>query len=149
GVVRAMLHPRLESDEGRNRAVGCAENLGNSSAERWPAAWRLILFAATGHAHEIAVVVNRIGNRADNGEFVGDTRDERKMLANLDSGHVCGDGPEFATNFRRCVELEIEGVLMWWSTGKINHDHRFVRATKSRGRFRLKQLRQGQSSHAE
>ena len=126
GIVRVMLHPRLQSDEHRKRGTGCSENLRNGGAERRPAARRLILFAPARHAHEIAMVINRVGDRADDRELVGNTGDERQMLANLDAWHVGGNGPEFTANFRRRIQFEIERVLMRRPARQVNHDHRLV-----------------------
>src|SRR5207247_11311744 len=122
-IVRMMLHPRLQSDEYRKRRVGRSENFRNRGAERWPAAGRLVLFAAAGHAHEIAVVIDRVCNRADDRELVSDTGNEREMLANLDAWHLGGDGPEFTANFRRRIQLQIESILMWRSARQVSHNY--------------------------
>ena len=53
-----------------------------------------------------------VGHRADNGQLVGPLGQPRKMLANLQAGHLRGDRLEFAANLRWRGRLHVPGVLM-------------------------------------
>jgi len=107
------------------------------------------LLAAARLAHEIGMIVDGVGDRADDGVAMGLAGEEREVLADLEAGDGGGDGLEFAADFGGGVELEIEGVLMGRSAGQVDHDHRLVGGTDPGGGLGPEELGQGEPAHAE
>jgi len=89
---------------------------------------------------------------ADDGILVGQLRQLRQMLADLDARDVGGDGLELTADLRRGVHLQVEHVLMARSARQEDHDDRLVlvagRTDAGRG-LGLEHLRQRQAAEPE
>jgi hypothetical protein len=75
-------------------------------------------------------------HRPDDGVFISQLGQTRQMLANLDSSDIGPDGIELAADFRGRIPLQIEDILMRWSTREEDHNHRFVGAADPGKRLR-------------
>src|SRR5215203_386539 len=95
------------------------------------------------------MIVLRSDHAANERELVRHPGHQRKVLANFDARDIGTDWFEFAADLGRRIHLEVERILVRWPTREINHDDRFVGASKARRRFGLKELRQSQSAKAK
>ena len=153
GPIRRMPCLRSQANERRDAGLGGALQLGNRRPDAGPSAGRLAggvkgrpLAAAVAH-ERIVRSIRRPNNRADAGPFIHDARHVRQQLADLDAGHVGGNGVQDASIFLRRVGLEINEILMRRRAGHVDHDHGLVIAPHARGGLLGgEQLRQGQTA---
>ena len=61
-----------------------------------------------------------------------------QMFADLQTGNLCRNGFEFATNVRRCLGLHVEAVVLAESAGKKDVDTGFRR--RRRGRYLIRRV---------
>ena len=81
---------------------------------------------ASGLHHLMAGIVYRGGgviHAADQRELVGVFGGAREVFRDFDARDVGGDRFELATNFGRCIQLEIECILVRRPARQVNHDH--------------------------
>ena len=71
------------------------------------------------------------------------------MLANLKPGDGGRYRAELATNLRRGIHLQIEGILMRRPARQVHHDHSLVVGPEPSSCLGLQQLRQAQSSQSQ
>ncbi len=147
-----VSHFRRQADKGRHRRVHRALELGHHRTQRRPTARRLLTATAmSGDALEGVVRAAGADDRTDRNQLVHVRGDERKMLADLDAGHVGFDRSELAANFRRRVHFKIEEVLMRRSAGQEDHDDplRLRRSAAAGHRLGSQDLRQRKAAQRQ
>ena len=152
GAIRRMPCLRGQANEWRDAGLGGALQFGNRRADARPSAGRLAVGVKGGSlaaavAHErIVRAVRRADNRADAGPFIHDARHVWQQLADLDAGHVGGNGVQVAAIFLGRIGLEINEILVRRRPGHVDHDYRLVIAPHARGLLGGEQLRQGETA---
>ena len=150
GIVRAMLHPRLESDERRQRRVPRPLQLGDHRAKGGPASRRFLRTErVAGEADVVRVFVARADDGADRRRPVHLLGDQWQHLADVNARHSSADRLELAANLPRRVHLQVVHVLMRRAAGQVNHDDGFFALAAARGCGGPQQLRQRQAAHAQ
>lgn len=130
-VVGRVLHAGREADVGALPARWPLE-LRHHRAKLWPATLRLSLVAAAGHALKRIVGPGRSHDRPHNRQLVGDLRQLRHQLADLDPRHIGGDRAKLPADLRGRIGLEVDHVLVRRPARQEDHDHRLLPRTRSR-----------------
>src|SRR5205085_288947 len=112
------------------------------------AAWLALMRPAV-HALVGRVVSFAANHRPDDRQLVHYLGHSWQVLANLDARHAGADRFELAANLCRSVRLEVNHILVWWTTRQEDHDNRLVRAAHTGLGLRAQQLRQRQTAHGQ
>jgi hypothetical protein len=88
-------------------------------------------------------------HRSDDGEFVHHFCKQWHVLTDFDSGDICFDGLEFATDVGWGIRFHVKHVLMTWTARQEDHDDGFVVAFDTGTRFGGEELRQGETAERE
>lgn len=95
------------------------------------------------------VVVEEAEERPDQREPIRHPSQSGQQLTHLDPGDAAPDRPEFATNLRRRVRLQIVHVEVRRPAGEDHHDHTFRARLRPGGGFRPEDLWQSQAAQRQ
>ena len=95
------------------------------------------------------VIIHTIGDGSNRDQLIHHRGHARQVLADLDARNVRFDGFKFAADFRRCIQFDIEHVLVRGASRQINHDDRLLGLANARLGFRLEQLRQRKPAQSQ
>ena len=150
--IRIRRVPGLDrqADERRNGGIDRALQFGERRAQR-----RMIVLIPlrsdriAAQAQVRGMLIGAAVQRANDGELVHHRRQPRHVLADFDARDVRPDRLERSANLDRRLHLQVEHVLVRWTTGQIDHDDGFVReilsARRRRGLLRPAEYRGSES----
>ena len=143
-----MPHFWRHADESWDGGIHRALKLGENRAHAGPATGWFVPLMASGQTLKSIMTIQCADHGTNKGEFIHLLGQKRQVFTDLDAGHVGRDGVEFATYLRWRFHLQIHHVLMRWTTGQEDHDHRFVGTADTGLRFSAQQSRQRDPSES-
>ena len=153
--VAVVAHPVRRVDEGRQRIAG-RPKLRHDRAYRRKVVGRRggdqptgleRLSPGQGEIRTGVVVGDRVMDRADQGQVVGRSGEQGKVLAEREPGHGRGNRLELAADLLGCIGLHVPEVLVSRASFQDEENERLGLGTR-RSRGRCEQSGQSQPDHA-